>query len=232
MPMSLPIPGVAFTIGTAVKVRYMKHLSGKFHPFHYAALFIPRFMCAMNVLMGFILVLSPTVLMAETRTYPLKMESLHQIYAAKPLDITTAEFIEIDGDSPPRLTDTNNVRETIVLPPLWNQDDRETRVGWYRFKLDDQPFEGKHAVYLWRFSMNIAVWLNDEFLGDGGRFEKPIARNWNRPFLFLLPSAAWNKKDNYLYVKLAIYSGWGHLPPIIIGPYDELRKDYQRRFTW
>lgn len=182
--------------------------------------------------MGFILVLLPTCSMAETNAYPQKMSTLHQIYAATSLDVTTAEFIEIDGDSPPKLTDTNLTWETIVLPHLWDHDSRETRVGWYRFKLNDEPFESKHAVYLWRFSMNVAVWLNDEFLGDGGRFEKPIARNWNRPFLFLLPSSAWNEKDNYLYVKLAIYSGWGHLPPIIIGPFDELRKDYERRFTW
>jgi hypothetical protein len=145
-----------------------------------------------------------------------------QIYAADPLDITTAEFMEFDADSPPTSLGAGLEWVPIELPHLWNQDERETRVSWYRFKLDDKPLEGKQALYLWRFLINVAVWLNDEFLGDCGRFEEPIARNWNTPFLFLLPNSAWNEADNYLYIKLAVYSGWGHLPPIIIGPYDAL----------
>jgi len=161
-----------------------------------------------------------------------KMNSLHLIYAANPMDITTAEFLEVGGDVPPDPADTNLQWTPIVLPHFWAHDERTTRTGWYRFKLADQPFESKAALYLWRFSMNAAVWLNDEFLGDGGRFSEPMARNWNRPFLFLLPNSAWNEQDNYLYIKLAVYSGWGHLPPIIVGPYDELRRDYDQRFTW
>jgi two-component system sensor histidine kinase UhpB len=210
----------------------MKYLSDKFGPFYSAALLNMQLMRAVTVLTGFILVLLPTCLMAAAGTDPLKMNSLHQIYAADPLDITTAEFMEIDVDSPPTSLGARQEWVPIELPHLWIHDERETRVGWYRFKLEDKPLEGKQALYLWRFSMNVAVWLNDEFLGDGGRFEEPIARNWNRPFLFLLPNSAWNEADNYLYIKLAVYSGWGHLPPIIIGPFAELRKDYERRFTW
>jgi hypothetical protein len=111
-----------------------------------------------------------------------------------------------------------------ITTPVEPRREREARVGWYRFKLDEKQHEGKQALYLWRFSMNAAVWLNDEFLGDGGRFEEPIARNWNRPFLFLLPNSAWNEKDNYLYIKLAVYFGWGHLSPIINGPNADLRQ--------
>ena len=225
---SPPVPGVALASGSTVKMRYMKSLS----PFNQLSLRRALRLVAVFVTMYCInLALLPTNASAAS-VESAKMRSLHEIYAADPLDITTAEFLEIGGDTPPSGLEVAERWRPINLPHLWRHDERVTRVGWYRFKLDDHPPEAKTALYLWRFSMNAAVWLNGEFLGDGGRFEEPMARNWNRPFLFLLPGSAWKNEGNYLYIKLSVYSGWGHLPPVIIGPYDELRQDFDRRFTW
>ncbi len=210
----------------------MRDWSGKSHLFQPAAKIFGRHFRALVLLCLAWMTQLPSSALAAAGTDPEKLDSLHQIYGANPLDITTAEFLEIGGDRPPTGEAVLNKWTPINLPHLWNHDEREAREGWYRFKLEDQPPKSKTALYLWRFSMNAAVWLNDEFLGDGGRFDLPMARNWNRPFLFLLPGSAWQEQDNYLYIKLAVYSGWGHLPPIIIGPYDELRQDYAQRFRW
>ena len=57
--------------------------------------------------------------------------------------------------------------------------------GWYRLEL---PASGskreRFSVYLARVNMNAAVYFNGDFVGDGGSFREPIARNWNRPLLF------------------------------------------------
>ncbi len=157
-------------------------------------------------------------------------ESLHDRFIAGQYDRTVAEFLQSDAVAPPGEGEGEWV--PVKLPHLWPREVPGVLTGWYRFELPDEPYKVQSAAYLWRFSMNAAVWLNDQFLGDGGRFSEPMARNWNRPFLFLLPASAWQEKDNYLYVKLAVYPGWGNLPPIVVGPYEQLRPDYDKRFRW
>ena len=155
--------------------------------------------------------------------------SLHEIFPAGDYDITTAEFHLVENDVPP----VDGDWQTVELPHLWSRELPTERQGWYRFRLSDDAPTEQLAVYFWRFSMNLSVWLNDQFLGDGGSFEEPIGRNWNRPFLFLLPASAWEPAgDNYLYVRLAVYPGWGNLAPIVIAPHDEIKADYDRRYLW
>ena len=86
-------------------------------------------------------------------------------------------------------------------------------------------------MYLYRFSMNAAVFLNDEFVGSGGSFSEPIARNWNRPLLFNLPRSAWRSKDNWLYVHLRVYPGFGHIAPPAVGPTELFEGPYRSRYT-
>ena len=63
--------------------------------------------------------------------------------------------------------------------------------GWYRFALPAGVPSVPQAAYLWRFSMNGAVWFNGEELGRVGRFDEPVARHWNRPLLVELPRGLW-----------------------------------------
>ena len=155
--------------------------------------------------------------------------SLHDRFEASEHDVMDAEFTPGWFTSPPVTTDW----EAVELPHLWSESVSGTLHGWYRFRLSDQPPNEATAIYLWRFSMNAGIWLNNEFLGDGGRFTEPMARNWNRPFIYLLPASAWREDNpNYLYVRLGAYPGWGHLPPVVIGPYDALRAEYETRYLW
>tara|TARA_R110002072_G_scaffold1780_11_gene14872 strand:+ start:4679 stop:6415 length:1737 start_codon:yes stop_codon:yes gene_type:complete len=155
-------------------------------------------------------------------------EQLSDRYQGGPYDRVDADFVLSTTDTPPINADWQPIR----LPHLWKQADLDGRVGWYRFSLSDQPGDVQQAVYLWRFSMNIAVWINGDFLGDGGRFSEPVARNWNRPFFFRLPQSAWHEGQNYLYVKLMTYPNWGNLTPLLIGPASELLPLYKQRFFW
>ena len=122
--------------------------------------------------------------------------------------------------------------ERVTWPDTWRAPERYRQgvLGWYRFPLGDAPPRGAPwAVYLWRFSMNAQVWLNGHYLGSGGRFEEPVARNWNRPLLLAVPPDAWQPENNTLYVRLRVYPGFGHLAPPLVGPRDALEPAWRAR---
>lgn len=124
--------------------------------------------------------------------------------------------------------------EAIELPDSWRLTDRYLRgtSAWYRFDVGALPPAEPYALYLWRFSMNVEVYFNDELIGGGGRFEEPIARNWNRPFLFPLPRSGWRSGQNHIFVHLRVYPGWGTFTPPALGPLAVLTPAYESRFFW
>lgn len=119
-----------------------------------------------------------------------------------------------------------------ALPDPWRLNRPEAEgIGWYRFRfrLDEVP-DPLQAVYLPKLIMNAAVYLNGVAIGDGGRMDgERVARNWNRPLLFLVPPGLLRRGENELHVRLR-----GHaytqatLEPLSIGPERELRPAYER----
>lgn len=140
-----------------------------------------------------------------------------------------AELAVLEGAVPPG---PDARWEPVRLPDSWRGAARQAqgREGWYRFVLPGPAPAEPAAAYLWRYSMNAAVWFNGHRLGDGGSFDEPVARNWNRPLFVELPTAAWRSGDNELLVRLKVYPGFGHLMPVAIGPAALLRPDYERRY--
>jgi signal transduction histidine kinase len=104
--------------------------------------------------------------------------------------------------------------------------------GWFRFRFPvpattTEPW----AMYLWWLNLNGAFYFNGVYLGDGGRFTEPIARNWNKPFFFVLPDGLWKPGQNEILIRIRSDPGWGILSPIEVGPISQLRPDYDlRRF--
>ena len=143
--------------------------------------------------------------------------------------VTRGELAIVESEAPPG---DAAPWQAVTLPDLWRSPERvaQGREGWYRFNLPRPPPNEPQAVYLWRFSMNAAVWFNGEKLGDGGSFAEPLARNWNRPLLFTVPTAAWRVQGNELLVRLRVYPGYGNLLPIAVGPLRLLAPDHERRF--
>lgn len=137
-------------------------------------------------------------------------------FAIKPVNLTIAQFLMSDLEQPPH--DGN--WQTISLPDVWPQS-RYTlgNNGWYRFNitLTELPLQDL-GIYLPHLNMNAAAYLNGDFLGDGGRFTEPMARNWNRPLYFRIAHDNWKVGDNALYIRLKSYPGYGQLAPPVIGP--------------
>ena len=146
-----------------------------------------------------------------------------------------AELAIVDSPTPPS-ADAGWTK--VELPDLWRDESRWRQgvAGWYRFALPAGLPSAPQAVYLWRFSMNAAVWFNGEELGRGGRFDEPVARHWNRPLLVELPRGLWraagDPRGNELLVRLRVYPGFGHLMPPALGDTEHLRPDFERRMLW
>ncbi len=102
--------------------------------------------------------------------------------------------------------------------------------GWYRLSLDLPTLPGDAwGIYLPRFNMNAAIFLNGHLLGDGGQFNEPVARNWNQPLLVHAPATLWRSGANTVHIRLKSYPGHGYLAPVYVGPLAALTPEYDFR---
>jgi len=143
--------------------------------------------------------------------------------------LVAAELAATGGATPPG---ADADWRATTLPDDWQRAARATAEGWYRIHVrradgDAAPW----VVYLPTVLMNAALWLNGRFVGDGGRFDEPVARNWNRPLLFEVPAGLLVQGENVLLVRVkADRIGDGLLGPLYAGPAHLLRSAYARRF--
>lgn len=150
--------------------------------------------------------------------------------AAQTMELRQAEFVLSDAAQPP-----GNEAAWLPqrLPDLWVVSRPGVGGnGWYRLHFewrgDDERIQ---AVYLPNLCMNAAVYLNGVLLGDGGSFEEPVARNWNRPLLFLIPPGVLKKGSNIVHVRLRTFPySQGSLHTFFIGAEHDLRPAYQRLY--
>lgn len=150
--------------------------------------------------------------------------------AATPLRLTEGEFL---GGGSAALPAADAPWQPVSLGDRWRGEREALTHGWYRFHLDLEAAPAElWAVYLPRLNMNAAVYLNGHFLGDGGRFSEPLARNNYRPLYFEAPPALWRAGRNELLVRLASYPRYGALAPIKVGADAQLRPLYERRLLW
>lgn len=119
--------------------------------------------------------------------------------------------------------------QAVRLPDIWPmaryaQGDN----GWYRFTVTRaQPPTERWGVYIPRLIMNAAVYVNGEFIGDGGGFADPLARNWARPLYFQVPDRLWRVGANRLDIRLRSNPGSGLLGTVMIGPQTVLQPRYE-----
>lgn len=152
---------------------------------------------------------------------------LAPVAAASPLTIAQGEFAVSASALPP----ADGARwQPQALPDLWRINHAPgIEHGWYRFRFRLPPNASTQAIYLPRLGMNAALYLNGHFIGDGGRMTEPLARNWNRPLLFVLPEAWLRDDGNTLHIHLRgnAYTQ-AALFPLQVGEEAALRPKYER----
>ncbi len=146
-------------------------------------------------------------------------------------EIEQLSFLAQESTTPPAATLPG--WQPRSLPDDWDNSRPDLGGnGWYRaeFGLDNPP-QNAWGVYLPRLRMNAAVYVNETFIGDGGAFEEPIARNWNRPLYFTVPTDLLRAGSNVLHIRLRgdpnLHAG---LFGLEVGPDQELRPVYEQRF--
>jgi len=105
-------------------------------------------------------------------------------------------------------------------------------LAWYRFAVTPGPGdEPRCAVLLPDVNMNAAVFVNGQWIGEGGSFDEPVAHNFNRPLYFEFPSSLLRGTGDTIEVLLYAYAHhFGRLGPIWVGAHGVLGKRYERAF--
>lgn len=146
-------------------------------------------------------------------------------------ELRQADFVIEETPSPPGDDAPWQAQE---LPDAWRESRPATDAesAWYRFRFAGQPNDKTlQGIYLPKLIMNARIYLNGIEIGDGGHFSEPVARNWNRPLLFLFPPGLLRAGENTLHIHLR-----GHaytqtaLSPPRIGPERLLRDAYERAY--
>ena len=94
------------------------------------------------------------------------------------------------------------------MPDNWNVS--RPGVGgfaWYRIEFELSPEQLKlSALYVPRVSMNGAAMINGEYLGSGGKFTEPMARQWYRPQFYPVPDKLLKVGANVIHCRIKAYA--------------------------
>ncbi len=144
------------------------------------------------------------------------------------LTIDSADFIAFDQASASPSDPVISAR----LPDDWSKTHPHSIQGWYLSTIElNVPPNRLWGAYLPSVNMNAAVYLNGELLGQGGRFEDPIARVWNQPLYFTIPNGMLRPGDNLIQVLVkADPPSLGLLGVMYLGPDSELRPAYENHY--
>lgn len=147
-----------------------------------------------------------------------------------PVRLDAARFTLGTSDRVPPATAS---RTPVALPDEWRKSRPTVEgFGWYRFAVQVAPGgDARCAVLLPDANMNAAVFVNGNWVGDGGRLEDPVAHNFNQPLYFVFPSALLREGANDVDVLLFAYAHhFGRLGPIWIGPHARLSERYESAY--
>lgn len=154
-----------------------------------------------------------------------------RVFAQEVLELGNAEFVLSSAISIPN---NQALWRPQRLPDNWNLSRPGVGgYGWYRmtFRVSDGAARS-YALYVPKLSMNAAIYVNGRFVSDGGTFDEPVARHWNRPLLFTIPPDLLSADGlNTLYVRLYAYpNSRGGLDKVHVGPVNVLKPIYERRY--
>jgi signal transduction histidine kinase len=144
------------------------------------------------------------------------------------LALRDARFVAASTAEPPAADAAGELR---TLPDDWRRAPRGILAGWYELRFSvERSNADEWAIYLPALSMNAAIYLDRELVGDGGRFDEPVARNWSRPLLWPLAGTVFAPGEHVLHVRLqADLPDSGLLDRVYVGPLDVLAPAYARR---
>lgn len=182
----------------------------------------------MRLASGFVVVLLVTGASALAAEFALAS------WFAAPAQVRTiarGAFVHADSETPPG---PDAEWEPVALPDDWLRSrPGRSGMGWYRFDFEVERLPvGRQAIYLPKVNQNAAVWLNGEWIGQGGSFEAPVAQNWNRPLYYTFSPALLRAGHNRIAVRLyRLPDCFGELGRFELGPAALLGPRHARQFA-
>ncbi len=141
--------------------------------------------------------------------------------------INQVQYLVSNKESPSDLT--NKGWQNITLPDNWYENNQRSEQVWYRTNIDIVPVhDDVWAIYLPLVAHNAAVYINGIWVGQGGKFEKPVSRNHNIPLFFSFSSKLLQTGKNQIDIRVkAAYSEQGFLDEIYLAPEPQLKRYYE-----
>lgn len=140
--------------------------------------------------------------------------------------INQAYIFEGETKPPPYLDHT---AQLVDLPDDWHHNQRNANHYWYGQSIELSPSESQFwGVYLPSVTHNAAVYVNGTWIGQGGSFAPPIARNHNQPLLFEFSSQLIKPGQNIFEVHVAAsHPRQGLMDQFYVAPIDKLYAPYR-----
>ena len=99
------------------------------------------------------------------------------------------------------------MRAQVVLPDrLGRRLPNASGVAWYRLTIPRAP-AGRICALLAQAHANAVVYVNGEWLGQGGRFTSPAALTWNRPLYLTFASERLGREVNHIDIGVLAHGG-------------------------
>lgn len=121
----------------------------------------------------------------------------------------------------------------IVLPDMKTAALEGRTEGWYEIPVTNTATllnNKRLRLYIPVVNQNVEVFLNDRWLGNGGRMEPPIDRNYNNPLIFNFSDADLDTENNVFYIHVkGLLPRWTYLGEVYAGSEAILRPVYEKR---
>ena len=115
-------------------------------------------------------------------------------------------------------------KKLVNLPDWSSADSLDTTNLWYLIPVQHTPGTStKQAIYIPKVSQNIEVFLNGQWLGNGGNMVEPITRNRNNSLIFGFDSSLLNSKNTVAIHLVGHHRSRTYLGEVYIGPYQQLK---------
>jgi len=104
---------------------------------------------------------------------------------------------------------------------------------WFRFRLQrPEDWEQVHALYFWRYNMNISVHLNGYKLGGDTFRPGFFTQAWNHSTLMPIQPGGWRAGQNIVHVRFSPSPLGGTFAPVKFGLLSELEPIQKKMYWW
>ena len=153
-------------------------------------------------------------------------------FPPKESELLQGRFISSSVQTPKNLV--FNTSYDVIFPDTGTAKKINTNEGWYVIPIPTSILalkEEKLCIYIASLSHNVEVFVNDLWIGNGGKMEDPIDRNAKHPLLFNFDKKQLlKKKSNHLYIHIkGVTPQWTYLGNIYMASEKMLLPIYEKQ---